>query len=78
MNVKSEDEGWPVRPEPEHTARTLRAEQQQLSLTMRLERAEWRMRIAMDVLEDLANWKSCDINDMRNEARFALKLIGRT
>lgn len=76
--MKTEDDGWPVRPEPEHTTRKLRAEQQELSLTMRLERAEWRMRIAMDVLEDLANWKSCDINDMRNEARFALKLIGRT
>lgn len=70
---------WPVRPrpEPEHTSRKLRNEQQTLSLTARLDRAEWLLKIAMDTLEDLADWKSCDINDMRNEARFALKLIGR-
>jgi len=64
-----------LRQEPEDTSRRQRKEQQLLALEAKLEAAQFRLGFALGALQTLADWKSCDINDMKNEARFAIRVL---
>lgn len=46
-----------------------------LALEAKLEAAQFRLGFALGALQTLADWKSCDINDMKNEARFAIRVL---
>jgi hypothetical protein len=66
-----------LRQEPENTSRRQRKDQQLLALEAKLEATQFRLGFALGALQTLADWKSCDINDMKNEARFAIKVLNK-